>query len=333
MRVIILGAGGLGSLFGARLVQQGADVTLIARPAHVEAINQHGLKVSGVNGESTVTNIQAVTQAEDAEGDFDYLILGVKSKDTAATLDSANCLKGRVQTACSFQNNTTKEDDLAAWLGADHVIGFATIEAAALVEPGHVAHTFKLPQSTYFGELDGTLSPRVEAIVDACNAAGIGTKAMTNIKQVMWEKVTQIANAAGWSVSTLAGNQSLYMNEGMIIKEGAEHYVQYARELIRVYKALGYQPENFFAPVSKLKELDSGSFDDAVATVIAIGEGMTKAGMKGRPSMFDDVIRGKKTEVEETIGPFVHKARELNIAVPTVDAVYRIIKVLDHYLV
>ncbi|RLA12050.1 MAG: ketopantoate reductase family protein [Gammaproteobacteria bacterium] len=333
MRVIILGAGGLGSVFGARLAEQGADVTLVARPTHVEAINKNGLKISGVNGDSTITNITAMSSADDAVGEFDYLILGVKSKDTAATLAGAASLKGRIKTACSFQNNTTKEDDLANWLGAEHVIGFATIEAAQLIEPGHASHTFKLPLSTYFGELDGTITPRIEAIVDICNAAGIGTKAMPNIKQVMWEKITQIANAAGWSVSTLAGNKNLVMNDGMVIQEGAEHYVQYARELISVYKALGYQPENFFAPVSKLKELDGGSFDDAVATVIAIGEGMNKAGMKGRPSMFTDVISGKKTEVEETIGPFVHKARELGISVPTVDAVYRIIKVLDHYLV
>ena len=332
MRVIILGAGGLGSLFGGRLAQQGADVTLVARQAHVDAINANGLRISGVKGDATITNITAISSADQAVGDFDYLILGVKSKDTAATLASASCLKGRIKTACSFQNNTTKEDDLSDWLGAEHVIGFATIEAAMLAGPGHAEHTFVLPQSTYFGELDGTITPRVQAIVDICNAAEIGTKAMTNIKQVMWEKVTQIANAAGWSVSALAGNNNLFMGEGMMVKEGAEHYVQYARELISVYKALGYSPENFFAPVSRLKELDSGEFEDAVKTVIEIGSGMQKAGFKGRTSMHEDIVRGKKTEVEETIGPFVHKARELGIAIPTVDAVYRITKVLDHYL-
>ncbi len=332
MRVIILGAGGLGSGFGARFAEQGADVTLVARPAHVDAINQNGLKISGVKGESSHTNITAVSTANEATGEFDYLILGVKSKDTAAAIAGAASLKGRIKTACSFQNNITKEDDLAAWLGLEQVIGFATIEAGALVEPGHAAHTFALPLSTYFGELDGTITPRVEAIVDICNAAGIGTKAVPNIKQVMWEKITQIANAAGWSVSTLAGNSNLFMGEGMMVKEGAEHYVQYARELISVYKAMGYSPENYFAPVSKLKELDSGTFEEAVATVIEIGTGMQKAGFKGRTSMHDDVVRGKKTEIEETIGPFVLKARELGIAVPTVDAVYRIIKVLDTYL-
>lgn len=332
MRVIVLGAGGLGSVFGARLAQQGADVTLVTRSAHADAINQNGLKISGIHGDSTVSNITAISNADDAVGEFDYLILGVKSKDTASAIAGAANLTGRIKTACSFQNNITKEDDLADWLGAEHVIGFATIEAGALVEPGHAAHTFTLPLSTYFGELDGTISPRVEAIVELCNAGGIGTKAMPNIKQVMWEKVTQIANAAGWSVSTLAGNSELFMGEGMMVREGAEHYVQYARELVSVYKALGYAPENYFAPVSRLKELDSGSFDEAVATVIEIGKGMQQSGFKGRTSMHDDVVRGKKTEVEETIGPFVHQARELGIAVPTVDAVYRIIKVLDAYL-
>jgi len=95
MRVIILGAGGLGSVFGARLAEQGADVTLVARPAHVDAINQNGLKISGVKGDSITTNITAISSAEEAVGEFDYLILGVKSKDTAATLAGANRLAGR----------------------------------------------------------------------------------------------------------------------------------------------------------------------------------------------------------------------------------------------
>ena len=332
MRVIVLGAGGLGSVFGGRFAQQGADVTLVARPAHADAINSNGLRISGVKGDSSISNIRAVSTPEQAEGDFDYLILGVKSKDTATAIAGAEALTGRIGTACSFQNNITKEQELADWLGADHVIGFATIEAAVMVEPGHVEHNFTLPLTTYFGELDGTITPRVESIVDICNAADIPTKAMINIKQVMWEKVTQIANAAGWSVSALAGNNDLFMGEGMMVREGAEHYVQYARELISVYKALGYSPENFFAPVSRLKELDSGAFDEAVKTVMEIGAGMQASGFKGRTSMHEDVVRGRKTEVEETIGPFVHKARELGIAVPTVEAVYRIVKVLDHYL-
>lgn len=332
MRVCILGAGGLGSIIGGHLARGGADVTLIARPAHAEAVNKSGLKLTGIHGEHQITGIKGVANADQAEGDFDYLFLGVKSKDTKTILQENASLKGRVATACSFQNNVVKEKDLSDFFGPEHVIGFSTIEAGHLEAPGHAVHNFSIPNASYFGEMDGTITPRVEAIVEAFNNASMPAKAMTNMPQVIWEKVCQIANAASWSVSTLAGNPELAMGEGMCIQEGAEHYVQVAREFISVLKALGYPPQNFFAPVSQLKELDSGSFEDAVQTVVTIGKGMLKQGFKSRPSMMMDVIRGRKTEVDHTILPFIEKADELGIEVPTLRAVYRIIKVLDYYL-
>ncbi len=332
MRICVLGAGGLGSIFGGYFAREGADVTLIGRKAHVDAINANGLLITGVQGEQRIKNVSAVESADQAQGDFDYLIFGVKGKDNASAVAGAASLKGRVGAACSFQNSVVKEELLADWLGPEHVIGFATIEAGNLAEPGEANHNFTLPLSTYFGEMDGSESDRVQKLVDLCNAAKIGTKAMTNIRQVIWEKVTQIANAAGWSVSALAGIKELTIADGMVVQEGAEHYVQYARELIAVYKALGYQPENFFAPVSRLKELDSGTFEEAVQTVVQIGEGMRQNHYKGRTSMHEDVVRGRKTEVDYTIKPFVDKGEELGVDIPTVKAVYRIIKVLDTYL-
>lgn len=333
MRICVLGAGGLGSIFGGWFAQAGADVTLIGRKAHIDAINADGLLITGVHGEHRIANLTAVESADQARGDFDYLIFGVKGKDNASAVAGAQSLRGRVGAACSFQNSVVKEQLLSDWLGAEHVIGFATIEAGNLEGPGHAVHNFHIPQSTYIGELDGSESGRVRALVDLCNSVKIGTRAVTNIRQIIWEKVTQIANAAGWSVTALAGNRDLTMSDGMVVREGAEHYVQYARELIAVYRALGYRPENFFAPVSRLKELDqAASFDDAVQTVMQIGEGMRANKFKGRTSMYEDVVRGRKTEVDFTIGPFVEKGRELGVPIPTVTAVYRIIKVLDAYL-
>lgn len=332
MRVCILGAGGLGSIFGGYLAKNGAEVTLIARPAHAEAIAKNGLKLTGIHGDHLITGIEAVANAKDSKREFDYLFLGVKSKDTDTILQENSSLKGRVATACSFQNNVIKEEVLGKFFGADHVIGFSSIEAGHLEAPGHVVHNFSIPNASYFGEMNGAITPRVETIVAAFNNAKLPAKAVTNMPQVIWEKACQIANAASWSISTLAGNPDLAMGEGMVVREGAEHYVQVARELISVLKALGYPPQNFFAPVSRLKELDSGDFEDAVATVMQLGQGMLAQKLKSRPSMMVDVIRGRKTEVDHTLLPFIEKAREMNMEIPTVVAVYRIIKVLDYYL-
>ena len=334
MRICILGAGGLGSVFGGLLAKEGVDVTLIARPAHVDAINQHGLQLLGVRGDHVVKdNLTAVTDAADAVGVFDYLILGVKSTGTEGALAGADCLRDRVACALSFQNNIIKETQLAEWLGdPKKVIGFSTIEGGFLECPGRVNNNITLENTNYIGELDGSSSERVQHLADAFNSAGLGTTVVGNIQQVLWEKLTQIANAAGWSISCEIGNPELTFPDAMVLREGSEHYLAVARELLSVYKALGYSPQNFYAPVSKLKELDSLDDEAALETITSIGRGILDSGYRGRTSMHEDILRGKKTEIDYILKPFIDKAAELGLEVPTVIACYRIIKVLDHYL-
>ncbi|MBL4622933.1 MAG: ketopantoate reductase family protein [Immundisolibacteraceae bacterium] len=334
MRICILGAGGLGSVFGALLAKQGVDITLIGRAAHVNAINEKGLQLLGIRGEQLIKeNLTAVTDARDARGEFDYLILGVKSTATAATLAGANCLRDRVATAFSFQNNIVKETELATWLGDPaRVIGFSTFEGGFLEAPGRVNNNITLETSSYLGELDGTTTARTTELTETLNSAGIGTRLVPNIQQVLWEKLTQIANAAGWSISCEIGNPALTFADAMILREGAEHYLAVAREVLSVYKAQGYQPQNFYAPVSKLKELDSLDDEAAITTIMGIGQAMLDGGYQSRTSMHDDILNGKKTEVDYILKPFIDKAAELGLEVPTVAACYRIIKVLDNYL-
>jgi 2-dehydropantoate 2-reductase len=239
-----------------------------------------------------------------------------------------------VKTVCSLQNTIVKERELTEWIGdASKVMGASAIEGGALDAPGKVSNHVTVPTTAWFGELDGTVSPRAQAIADAFTKAGLGAKAVPYIQQVLWEKLAQICNASAWSVSTLAGNPELTFVHGMSIREGAEHYVALSRELLAVYTAMGYQPQNFYAPLSRLKDVhDCKTDEEAVQLILGFGQRMTKQGYVGRTSMHEDVIRGKKTEVDWIVKPFVEKGAELGIPVPTVAAAYRIIKVLDHYL-
>lgn len=335
MRVVVLGAGGLGSVIGGYLAETGVDVTLIARPAHADAVNRDGLRIEGIRGEHHVRqNLSAVSDPRDATGEFDYFILATKAKDTATALAGADCLKDRIATACSVQNTIVKEGELAAWLGDPaRVMGCSTIEGGTLEAPGFVKNHVTVPTTAWFGELDGTVSPRAQTLADAFNAAGLGAKAVPYIQQVLWEKLAQICNASAWSVSTLAGNPELQFPHGMGVREGAEHYVALSRELLAVYTALGYEPQNFYAPLSRLKDVhDCKTDEEAVELILGYGRMMKERGYTGRTSMHDDVIRGKKTEADWIIKPFVEKGPELGVPVPTVTAAYRIIKVLDHYL-
>ena len=333
MKICILGAGGLGSVLGGFLAKSGVDVTLICRPAHAEAINKNGLKLTGVRGEHVVhDHLAAVSSPAEAEGPFDYLMLATKSKDTEKALDDAEIIKNDIACAFSVQNNIIKEEILAAWIGKDKVMGASTIEGGTLVAPGHADNHLTVTTTAYFGELEGTISPRVEVIVAAFNQAGFATKAVTHIKQVLWEKLTQIANASSWAASTLVALPELRFPEGWSVKEGVEHYVTLGKELLSVYKALGFTPQNFYAPISRLKELDLMTFDEAVELLFAQGKKMKEQGARSTTSMHEDILRRRKTEVDFIIKPFLDKAAELSKDIPTVHAAYRIIKTIDTYL-
>lgn len=333
MRVCILGAGGLGSVVGGYLARTGVEVTLIARPPHVDAIRRNGLRISGRMGEFTIReHLTAVNTADEAEGHFDYLILLVKSKDTERALEGATALRPRVDTVLSLQNDPLRADKLRRWIEPSKVIGAVTLEGGTLVAPGHADNHVTATTTAYFGELDGTESLRVQKLSEAFTRAGLKSAAVTNIVQVTWEKLVQIASASGWSVSTLPAVPALYFVDGIKIREGAEHYVQLTTELLSVYKALGYQPQNFFAPFSRLQEIDSLSFEEAVQSAIGVGTYMEAKNMRSRTSMHDDLLRGRKTEAEEIFRPFIDNARELGLSIPTVTAVHRVMTVLNYYL-
>jgi 2-dehydropantoate 2-reductase len=333
VRICILGAGGLGTVLGGWLAESGVDVTLVARPVHVEAIRSRGLHITGIRGERTIVDrLTAVTAPTDASGDFDYLVLLVKAKDTAQALSEAAVLRDRCGVVLSLQNAVGKEEQLVAWTGRDRVIGASTTEAGTIVGPGSVRHTATAPTTAYFGELDGERSARVAALVETFTAAGFASAESQEILHVEWEKFLQIATVAAWSVSTMGGLGGS-MAEGLAVRAAAEHYVQIAGELLAVYRAMGYTPQDFFAPFTRFRRFADLTFDEAVDDMMALGAQMRASGVIGRPSLHDDLLRGRTTEVDVLLAPFLEEAVKHNCPVPTTLAAYRVIKVLEEWLV
>lgn len=333
MRVVILGAGGLGSVLGGYLASTGVEVTLVGRPGHVAAIRRNGLRIVGRRGDIRITdNLRAVDRAAEATGSFDYFILGVKGKDTAQALEDAAPLRDAVATALSVQNTVEKDAKLVQWLGRDRVIGASTIEGGTLVEPGLVRNTLSTKVTAYFGELDGSTSSRVEAITAAFDTAGLPAEAVDCIEQVEWEKLVQIALAAAWSVTALGAVPGTSVFGGMAVPEGAAYFVALAKDLLRVYRAKGYEPMNFYAPLSRLKELDALPSPEAIEFIIEQGSTMQERGSSGHPSMYEDVLRRRKTEVDFMLAPFLEAADKLAIEVPTLRVAYNIIKTVDRFL-
>ena len=332
-RIVVLGAGGLGSVIGGWLADAGADVTLVGRPAHVEAIRRNGLRITGHRGEKFVRdNLTAVDHPKEAPGDFDYLFLTVKSKDTAIALDDASILQDRVAAALSFQNSVTKDEILAQWIGRDRVIGAATIEPATLVAPGEVTNHFTVTVTAWFGELDGRSEPsgRVTTLVDAFDAAGLSARAADDIVHVEWEKLAQICAASSWFCTTLAAAPGVNFRHVLGHREAAEHFVTINKEVLSVYKALGYTPQNFFAPLSRLADLDAVTFEEAVELVMRhMGPVPGRPASNTSPSMYGDLMRRRKTEVDVILGPFIAAAAEQSIDVPVLLSAYRVLRSLN----
>jgi 2-dehydropantoate 2-reductase len=211
-------------------------------------------------------------------------------------------------------------------------LGASTIEGAALAAPGHVVNSVTVPTTLYLGERGGEQSPRLAALVDAFNDAGLGTKAVSCIKQVQWEKLLQICLTNAFSVPALAGLPRASLQDVLAIREGAEQYAALARELLGVYGGLGYAPADFFAPLSGFKELVGLDFEATVERLIARAEARLRNAKPGRPvrsSLFGDLERGRGTEVVQIFTPFLDEGAKQGADVPALRAAYRNIRVLE----
>ncbi len=330
LHICIHGAGGLGSVIGGYLAKSGHQVTLIGRQAHADAINQKGLQMVGRLGDMLIKdNLRAVTVPDQVEGVIDYYILLTKAKDARAALNDVEVLVNQVNCALTMQNGVGKEALLIERFGVEKVIGGSTIEGGTLLAPGKVNNHVSAPITAFFGELDGGTTERTELLAEAFSGANLKAESVDDINHVLWEKAVQVSGASAWAASTLSATPALDYADGISVREGAEHYVTIAKELIGAYKAMGYVPQDFYAPFSFLKVLDDATFEDAVQVCLDLGVHMKTLRRGIRTSMHEDVINGKLTEVDALFLPLIEAAKENNVAIPTFVGAYRVIKTID----
>lgn len=185
MSIAIMGAGAIGSVIGGMLARQGHRVTLVGRKSHMDAISQSGLHISGIWGEHTVLNLNAVTSPPHKY--MDIVFLTVKSFDTAAAARDVLSMIGADTMVVSMQNGLGNVETLAGIAGRDRTIGAVAIFGAIIPEPGRVEVTV-IASETLVGEMDGPPTPRVEAIAGMLDNAGIPTKTSVNIMRDIWHK-------------------------------------------------------------------------------------------------------------------------------------------------
>jgi 2-dehydropantoate 2-reductase len=200
MKIAVMGTGGVGGYFGARLAQAGCDVSFIARGAHLAAIREHGLKVESPLGDMHLLPVR-ITDDPRTLAPVDLVLFSVKLWDTEAAARSIASLFGPDTGIVSFQNGVQKDDILRRVFGDGAVMGGVGYIATAIARPGVIKHTGTL-QRLVFGEYDGGRSPRAEALLAACRRAGIEAELSTDIRRQIWEKFVFLVGLSGTTATT-----------------------------------------------------------------------------------------------------------------------------------
>jgi 2-dehydropantoate 2-reductase len=186
MRIAIIGAGGVGGYFGARLAEGGAEVAFLARGDHLAALRREGLRVESPRGDLHLASVRASDRAEDL-GPADAVLLCVKLWDTEAAARSVAPLLGRETIVVSLQNGVQKDEVIGRFVPRENLLGGLCYVAATIARAGVVRHGGTLAKIV-FGELDGRRTPRAEALLAACERGGIDVTLSTDVRREIWEK-------------------------------------------------------------------------------------------------------------------------------------------------
>jgi 2-dehydropantoate 2-reductase len=187
MRIAIVGAGAMGSVYAGLLGDAGNDVWAIDPWAeHVAAIREHGLRVEGASGNRVVR--LAATSDPSEVGEVDLVVIATKAMQVRAAAENAHALLGPETMVLTMQNGLGSPEVAAEVLGDERiVVGIAGGFGASVVEPGHVHHHGM--ELVRLGEPHVAVSPRVERIADVWRDAGFTVQAEDDVARLVWEKL------------------------------------------------------------------------------------------------------------------------------------------------
>ncbi|WP_331235621.1 2-dehydropantoate 2-reductase [Natronorarus salvus] len=299
MKIAVYGAGGVGGYFGGRLARAGADVHLVARGEHLDAIRRDGLRVESVRGDFEVD--LPATDDPASIGPCDVVLVTVKSYDTDEVAAELEPLLREETAVVSLQNGLDNEERLSATIGSDRVVGGVAYVFSTIHEPGVIEHTGG-PATFTFGELDGTRSERGERLLEWCERAdGMDATLSGSIRTVLWEKAAFICAQAGMTAAV-----RLPLGRIRDTEESWEMYRRIVEEVCRVGRATGVDlPQG---TVDRWMEFADDLDDDSYS------------------SLHYDVTHDKPVELEALHGAVVRRGRENDVAVPANEAVYAILR-------
>ena len=300
MRIAFIGSGAIGSLFGGLLKKGGADVLLIGRQNHVEAIRKNGLFISDL--EEFNVRIDASSNPLDAKGS-DLLVITTKAYDTKkALIDIMPILNDNV-TVMSLQNGAGNIEELSRAVGKQNIVGAVTSMGSFLEKPGRVQ--FRGKGTTVIGAISEE-NKNAKEIVNIFNSAGVKAQFTNDIKSEIWSKV--VINSA---INALA---SIFDGENGILLD--ENLMEIVKEITTEGKTI-LQKEGI--------NISDDIFEKTVDVI--------RNTSKNINSTLSDLRKGNRTEIDYISGKIVELGDKLNMPAPYNKTLFNMIKYKENKLI
>lgn len=298
MKVAIIGAGGVGGYFGARLAAAGNEVHFVARGAHLEAMRESGLKVKSGFGDMALAPVNATDDAATI-GPADIVLFCVKLYDTESAAAKLGPLVGRDTLVVPLQNGVDSAERMAAVVPPANVVGGVAYISATIEQPGVIAHLNKVHKLD-FGRLDGKPDERLAKFEAAGNAAGFVALQRTDITTALWEKFLFLASFAAVTSAARTDNGGIQK-----VPELSALLRDAMAEVAAIARARGIQ-------------LPADAVDRNYKFVASM-PGTMKA------SMAHDLDRGNRLEVDGLSGTIVRLGAALGVPTPVHRALHAVL--------
>jgi 2-dehydropantoate 2-reductase len=300
MKILVVGTGAVGGFYGAKLTLAGEDVTFLARGKTLEVLQKQDLFVKSYQGDFH-TRIKIIADLPKISSP-DLILIAVKTYDTDTVLKQIAPIVGPHTLLVSFQNGVESEIKMAAAFGEDKVLGCVCYIGAEVVEPGLILHSAR--GSVAIGEMNGEVTERAKRIVDIFRKAKIDVQLSTQIKKDLWTKLAW--NSAFNQVCTIAR-----ASVGEVLDSPE------LKELIRkiMEEVHGVAEKNGVQLDPEIIEASLRLSTDELRSV--------------RPSMLQDLERGKRLEHESFAGFIVREGEKHQASVAIHSALYAFLCFLD----
>ncbi len=300
MRIAVVGTGGLGGYFGGQLARAGFDVTFLARGASLTAIGKSGLTVhSALSGDYTVHPAVAGSVAE--LGTPDLILFATKAYDLDQAATALAPAVGETTSLLTMQNGISHIDRLAKHIARQRIVPGVIYISSGSSAPGVINQTGG-PGLIVMGEESGEITPRLSAIAEVFDNAGVATEITGSIWQRLWSKFMYICAMSGVSALT-----RLTLREIFDVPECRALYLAVMEEVTDVARAAGVDLPRAVA-----------------ATELANLEAMPMLPPRG--SMAADLMAGRPIEIDVLNGTVVEYAERLSVDVPMNLAIFRALK-------